>query len=236
MSDFTITQELQDLYSVATRSLLSFPQNIYECRLDEYDHWDSKGKHHTVEVKLNGDTIEFPNKPTAINFLSEREYKISRTEYPHTTYFINEGKKKEYDDLYQTVKIHNDERLAAIEKLIEYFKKNLSENFPKVFVRFGKIPLIGKSYNYRDKVYEEGVSCYYAWNVRGKYVIDVVGGPFLYSGYKGSKSLYLVKGDKLDVSGSDGEPLLGNCQIIKKIKTDKFCDVKEFIVDVFEEE
>ena len=91
------------------------------------------------------------------------------------------------------------------------------------FIRFGKIPKNGKSGIYcgdSGKVGEEaGVSVYEAIERDGKHKIIM---PTL--SYSACVSLssciereaYLVKGKVCGI-GKDGEPLLKNCKIIKKI-------------------
>jgi hypothetical protein len=98
-----------------------------------------------------------------------------------------------------------------------------------VYVRFGGIPENERSRNYLTKEYEAGVSVYEALERDGKYQIllpklDPVSIATLGNCYntaqglwgKENNPLYLIEGDFIGY-GSDGEPLLKNCKIIKRI-------------------
>ena len=99
------------------------------------------------------------------------------------------------------------------------------------YVRFGLIPKSGKSYNYLNNFEEVGVSVYEALYDNGSYrillpklldtSINTLGMCFnvaqCLSGQLDRKTcLYLVDGEKIG-EGSDGEPLLKDCTIIKPI-------------------
>ena len=85
-----------------------------------------------------------------------------------------------------------------------------------VFIRFGDLPPEGKSRNHATGEYEAGVSVY-----RGKlypdgsWVVDISinqGAWCLFS----SRPVYLVTGHEVGI-GSDGEPVLADCKIIRRL-------------------
>ncbi|RLC45238.1 MAG: hypothetical protein DRH57_08380 [Candidatus Cloacimonadota bacterium] len=100
-----------------------------------------------------------------------------------------------------------------------------------VYVRFGMIPENGKSYNSLDEFYEEGVSVYEALHRDGQFqlllpMIDETSIATLGNCYNTAQCLSgqiyhysrlnLVEGEYIG-NGSDGEPLLKNCKIIRPI-------------------
>ena len=97
-----------------------------------------------------------------------------------------------------------------------------------IFYRFGEIPKNGKSCIWRgeEKIGEElGVSVYEAHkNINGTYspvlpfpTNEKAFNSFIYyiKYFTGNK--YLVTGDLLDETGTDGEPLIKNVKILKKL-------------------
>ena len=97
-----------------------------------------------------------------------------------------------------------------------------------IFYRFGEIPKNEKSYIWRgeEKIGEEkGVSVYEAHkNINGTYspVLSFPTNEMAFNDFiehiayfTGNK--YLVTGDLLDETGTNGEPLIKNVKILKKI-------------------
>ncbi len=84
-------------------------------------------------------------------------------------------------------------------------------NFPEIATgwRWGEIPEIGKSYNFRDDYYESGVSMAYVEGLgdTSNKIYNIFNG--------GGKKTFLM-GLMLSVKGSDGEPLMIACKKIEK--------------------
>ena len=84
-------------------------------------------------------------------------------------------------------------------------------NFPEIATgwRWGDIPEIGKSYNFRDDCYESGVSMAY---------VDGLGDTSnkIYNIFNGGGKKTFLIGLMLSVKGSDGEPLMIACKKIEK--------------------
>ena len=49
----------------------------------------------------------------------------------------------------------------------------VQNNGEKTYVRFGEIPENGRSFNYREDRYEEGVSVFAAYKIGNEYVVDI---------------------------------------------------------------
>ena len=89
-----------------------------------------------------------------------------------------------------------------------------------IYVRFGDLPKDGKSFNFLTEQYEKGVSVYEAMEYEDGSI------HILMPTHTGSacvslsgcvcRPAYQVMGDKIAV-GSDNEPLLANCEIIKEV-------------------
>lgn len=89
------------------------------------------------------------------------------------------------------------------------------------FVRFGPLPAAGRSRNHADGALEAGVSVYRGQRLRdGRARVEprtnaeIVGHLYLAAD---ARQLYIVAGREIGV-GSDGEPLLADCRILKKAK------------------
>lgn len=91
----------------------------------------------------------------------------------------------------------------------DYTLKEWREQAEKGYIRFGDIPESGKSYNYRDNFYEEGVSAYHAiFYSDGDYEI-LSHNPFEMYGMRlySNRPVYRLYGEEIG-TGSDGEPIL----------------------------
>lgn len=97
-----------------------------------------------------------------------------------------------------------------------------------IFYRFGEIPKNEKSciWKCNEKVGEEpGVSVYEAHkNINGTYspvllfpTNEMAFNDFIYNVKYFTGNKYLVTGDLLDETGTDGEPLIKNVKILKKL-------------------
>lgn len=102
----------------------------------------------------------------------------------------------------------------------------VSEELPLVYIRFGNLPLSGKSTIYRNgeiKLGEElGVSCYRGIIIDDKvYIILPHNGAstaemLVWQYNHHERPLYIVDGDEIGL-GTDGEPILDNVKIIKQV-------------------
>jgi len=83
------------------------------------------------------------------------------------------------------------------------------------YVRFGKLPASGRSWNHRDGYAEAGVSCYRGFRANGKIYIQLSGTDQVSAMLiVGSAHMYIVNGREIGV-GADGEPLLTDCRAKK---------------------
>ena len=118
-------------------------------------------------------------------------------------------------------------------RLLADFMAFLQQNFNKTYIRYGLIPENGKSYNYREQTHEAGVSAFTAYKVGKYYIVDVTGGVFTFLGYSESKQAFEITGNEIDVTGGDGEPLLENATIVKKVNDKHIMHPKQAINDFF---
>lgn len=83
-----------------------------------------------------------------------------------------------------------------------------------IYVRLGGLPEGGRSRNFRDGGFEDGVSAFRAaWD--GKtLVVEANAGAILFDS---NRPLYQIEGDVLGQTGSDDEPLLANAVQVKKL-------------------
>lgn len=112
-----------------------------------------------------------------------------------------------------TVKfVHTATKKAAEESRLAQEKKYTE----KGYVRFGDVPKGGKSYNYRDNFYEQGVSVFHAmFSADGDYIIKSQNGVQFFGMYAyANRPAYRVFGKEIGV-GSDGEPILEVQRAIK---------------------
>lgn len=162
--------------------------------------------------------------------LEPKGYTLINSVWHHYT-FRNEFL---YAEAVAKAKVLTAQREKQKQALIQ-IKKNaynfLFTNYPHVFVRYGKIPNGGQSYNFRDEHYEDGVSVFNAVKVGSNYYIDVGASIFFYMGAD-DDDCYEVTGELLDSKGSDGEPLLKNASIVRKANHVGLVD--HFIAEVME--
>ncbi len=89
-----------------------------------------------------------------------------------------------------------------------------------IYVRFGEIPTNGKSKNYLTGEYEKGVSVYEAVEKEDGsiYILmpELTGNACVSLSGVLDRPAYVVEGDKVGI-GSDNEPILRNCRIIRKL-------------------
>lgn len=110
----------------------------------------------------------------------------------------------------------------------------------KYYIRFGELPENGKSIIWSNgeikKGYEKGVSVFDTAKINGKWKVILplrknkkamvdIKMFILYSGI----TAYLVSGRKEGSTGTDGEPLLKNCKIRKKLEKLNADDVLEYV-------
>ena len=115
---------------------------------------------------------------------------------------------------------YNSMNLDELEEINEgcnniYFEAGFNGREPETrrAIRFGEIPKNGKSKNHASGQYENGVSCVGLLQEDEediKSIYDVT------LGWQEIKK-YIIEGTYFGGHGSDGEPLLINCKVIKEI-------------------
>lgn len=156
----------------------------------------------------------FSKEPT----LADRRWKLD-IENADTVKEYNEAV-AELSVLEKEKKISDDSFQAVVRKRWEDAE---SEN-KIVFLRFGKPPKGGKSFNHAHGFQEEGVSVYKAIDHgNNRFEIDPVSS-FVFTGPMASlvRPLYVVKGKNLGMFGSDGEPL------VKALSSKKIANAKMY--------
>lgn len=181
--------------------------------------------------RLNGKEFFAATVDNLKSDLSALGYEIKSAGYQYYT-FENPQISARYKKSAAEREEFNEKILAARHKIHDAVKEYLFTNYKKIYIRFGEIPESGKSYNFKDKFFEDGVSAYSAVKVGKNYYIDVVGSIFTFGGlYK--KNAFEVSGDVLDSCGSDGEPLLTNVSIVKKLNNDNVDTTSAFIAECY---
>ncbi len=101
----------------------------------------------------------------------------------------------------------------------KYWNRN-GTNGNIIYIRFGLPPESGRSHNYLFKKDEEGISVYEAIE-RGRKVRVIMpshtGSACVTLSGCFQRPIYEVSGNRIG-TGSDGEPLLGDCQIVREIE------------------
>lgn len=105
----------------------------------------------------------------------------------------------------------------------------------KTYIRFGRPREGGKSYNYRDGMWENGVSVYEAYKIGKDYAVVPASNAFTFLGYAARKAAYEVKGEVASDLGSDGEPLLTGVKSIKQIDSDHVTRYDAYVYDIIEQ-
>jgi hypothetical protein len=85
------------------------------------------------------------------------------------------------------------------------------------YVRYGDIPVCGHSMNHANGTAEKGVSVFYGEKLPNGRVRALPKNAIEFSSMAllRDRPLYIVTGDEVG-TGSDGEPLLANCRILRK--------------------
>lgn len=242
----SIQDEFYDLYLKATEKTMDFrlPISNGKAELMEKHTIDSRGRFDGYRITFHpayGDVEEIITKTVreAVGILNSRGYKC---EYElkegvsiyNPFVFKNQELIDKYNEQQRIVKEHNDRIIKAHDDLINSVWEVLKKNGKETYIRFGSIPESGRSFNFRDQMYEDGISCFKAYKVGREYVVDVAGGYFTFLGYL-KKQAYEITGDEMEHTGSDGEPVLENAEIMKKVSVDHVFDIKSFIGEVFSE-
>ena len=220
-------------YELAAQDLLprpDEPNGIVDARYTIIIN--SNGKQEGYFYRLNGKDCFSATADILKSDLLAQGYEVKSAGYQYYT-FENPQISSTYKKIAAEREEFNEKILAARHKIKDAAKEYLFSNYKKIYIRFGEIPESGKSYNFRDKFFEDGVSVYAAVKVGKNYYIDVVGSIFTFGGLC-KKNAYEVSGDVLDSCGSDGEPLLANVSIVKKINNDNIDTTSAFIAECFE--
>lgn len=223
-------EEYRNLYEKATQERPDIFKMNTGIAMIKHMSWCDKD----YTVSINRVLSKFPTKEEAEKFIFSQGYIIpcpSLLGYERK--FMNAEIRIEYEKAQQTI----EEIETATVELTNIIFDIVKSTGKKTYIRYGLIPESGKSYNFRENISENGVSCFEAYKLGKDYIIDVAGGYFTFVGYAGSKTAYEITGEELLGKGSDGEPLLKDAKIIKKIrKTNGIYDIKSWIPTVFEKE
>lgn len=222
-------EEYRNLYEKATQErpdIFKMNTGVAEIIHD----WNDKD----YTVSINKIRSKFATKEEAEAFVFAKGYNIHRPCLAGwRKEYMNPEIRAEYEKAQQTI----EEIKTATVELTNIIFDIVKSTGKKTYIRYGLIPESGKSYNFRENISENGVSCFEAYKFGKDYIIDVAGGYFTFLGYADSKTVYEITGEELSEKGSDGEPLLKDAKIIKKIrKTNRIYDIKSWIPTVFEKE
>lgn len=180
--------------------------------------------------KLDGREYFEPTIEDAEKILHNAGFELKRKDYGLTEYVNKERQQK-----YLAIVSKNEEITNAWRKISENAHKLLfSGEFPKCYVRFGSLPKSGKSRNYMDNRQEEGISVFAAVKIDERYYVNVAGGMFMLFAGMENRPAFLVSGDVLNETGSDGEPLLRNAKVISEIDKNVIFGYNYFIKDVYD--
>lgn len=225
----------RSLYNTALMDLKDFPRNTGKVTASYQKTWSSKGFREGYSFRLNGKEYNSETVEEMKDLFSKFGYTIESAGFNYYT-FKNNSIAEDYIEKCKSTEEYNQSIMEARKQIRENAKAFLFGNYSKTYVRFGAVPQSGKSYNFRDGFFEKGVSVYEAVHINKNYYIDVCGSIFTYSGLQKNKEAYEVAGNALNDRGSDGEPLLNNTEIIKKIKKEYVGTVDDFLYDVFEKQ
>lgn len=195
----------------------------------------SKGVFKGYCFSFGGKEVRIENFEDVEKYLAELEYKedYKQSSYPYKA-FVNLEKQKQYNNTIDEIRQYNKSISDAAKKLINETEEML-KNYDETYIRFGQVPDNERSYNFREEILEDGVSCFSAVKVDDKYVVDIVGGMFTYLGYMDNgKTVYELSGKKIG-KGGDGEPLLREVKVIQEINPDNLYTIKELICNLFDE-
>lgn len=191
----------------------------------------SNGYFEGYSYKINGVENRKKTLDEVKAHLNDLGYHLEKSSFNQYE-FKNDVLANAYAMKMKDIQEYNDGIKNARKDIRNKTKEFLFGNYEHTYIRYGLIPESGKSYNFRDKRLENGVSVYDAVEVKGKYYIDVVGSIFTYGGLQ-NKDVFEVSGNMLDTKGSDGEQLLNNVEIVKKINNDSVGLIDDFICEIF---
>lgn len=228
-----IVKELGALYEVASQEEPEVLRiNKGEATLKQYESTSSKGKRVVNEVLENHTIKEFETFEDAEKYLEGAGYVVKcrpwtpcGKEVKYVNVEIAENYKCECEKM--------EEIRKARKNIYNEMLRWVQNNGEKTYVRFGEIPENGRSFNYREDRYEEGVSVFAAYKIGNEYVVDIRGGMFTFGGYFNSKKAYEITGNELEAVGGDAEPLLENVEKVAKISKSKIKTVKDIIAEIF---
>jgi|GEM_PF-5215923 len=220
----TILKEYSDKKSI----FFEKPIDIFEMPRGEVKIFKELGEKGKYRISNRNET--YNSYKEAENTLIEEGFYTTENKYWGKC-FKNDKLLKEEDE----AKKHNEELIEKKDKITNEIRKELFNKLDTHYIRFGCLPEGGKSYNFRDKFFEKGVSCYRAIKYRNIYVIDDEVNPFTMLDYRENKQGYEITGKLLEnEKGSDDEPLLTDCKIVKEIKEENIYTLKEFIYEYFQ--
>lgn len=228
-------QKFESTYKTATAQMKEIPDKIGIIEVSHQRRISFEGAYEGYFFNYENDEKYYERMDDVEVYLNDRGYRkdISKCSYG-VTVFIHDALLAEYEDGLRRARECNNNIVAARKELICGTLEYIFDKFNKTYIRFGPIPGGGKSYNFRDEVQEDGVSCFAAVKIGNKYICDVAGGIFTYYGYADSdKQAFEISGNEIAAKGGDGEPLLKDATVVRPINSNNIYDVKEFISTVF---
>jgi len=197
-------------------------------------YWENRGWTNWNEIKSQKYFDKSKNTFSVYDVPAIWYDKQSNTIQPHDSIVkidLNTGEIISGTSDYADLNIPLPRALGLIKRYTEKFSgDNLKYLSGRYYVRFGKWREDERSQNFLastkdNPVWENGVSAYHAgwdvdeqrWDIADGINEDTITGT-LESLYTSNKEIFLIQGTELKEDGSDGEPLLKNVKLIKKIK------------------
>ncbi len=164
----------------------------------------------------NGEEVLFGVEPSGREPVSRETLVRVLHESPYATYDSRGERLKANTAVFAPEELAHWDRAAK--KIVEWRRKMRRILGRAVYLRSGFLP-DWRSYNQRDKCYEGGVSVFDAWETpTGDYVVDTKRGDrdTLISQALQDRPWLIVSGKETGVGG-DGEPLLSDVRVIKRV-------------------
>lgn len=163
--------------------------------------------HAAASLPPDIDGKKYASKDAAISAAIDAGYRIA-DEQPKSASWAESG----------SVLLIHTETQQELEKILAKSRDKWSQATP-CYVRYGDLPENGRSTNHADGSLEDGVSVFYGETLPSGEARPLpkrqeqIAGAFILR----SRPLYIVEGEEIG-TGSDGEPLLKDCKIIREAK------------------
>lgn len=162
MATEEIRNKFHDLYLTATEKRLDFHPSISNGKAElsgksnEYRlvFHPAYGKREEVETKSISESVKILNS-RGYQYCGELTEGI---DIYRPIVFKNQELVDKYEEQQRIVKEYNDRIIQALSDLIDAVWEVLKKNGKETYIRFGLIPENGRSFNFRDQTYEDGVS------------------------------------------------------------------------------